>query len=106
MKSFKTLPMEYPEAASQMAYDHHSQTLVVSGPKLALISEKGKEDIPFIKSQNIESIALPKDQQADSKPYLHFLNQNNDQLWISYSGILKYLGFRFNINLCRDSNRI
>lgn len=94
MKSFKTLQLESHETASQLAYDPHSQTLVVSGAKLALISEKGKEDIPFIKSQKIESNALQKDQQTDSKPYLHFMNQSNDQLWISYSGNYKNLTFK------------
>lgn len=85
MKSFKTLQLDSPEVASKIAYDPHSQSLIVSGAKLSMISDLVKEQVQFVKGKRAESLEIKADQRL-KMPYLRFVSDDLSNLNLSHSG--------------------
>jgi len=86
MKSFKTLQLNTPDIATKLAYDPQSESLLVSGQKLSMISENSHQDISLNKSPAVES--LPKEKISLDQPYLRFTSNNQPNISLSHSGIL------------------
>ncbi len=84
MKSFKSLHLGSPEVASNIAYDPHAHSLLVSGPKFAIVSDHSKEEIQLAKSQ--EPLPAKGELAPREPPFLRFSAAGQSQLMVSHSG--------------------
>eukprot|EP01022_Parablepharisma_sp_SALTPOND_P020985 TRINITY_DN395_c0_g1_i1.p1 TRINITY_DN395_c0_g1~~TRINITY_DN395_c0_g1_i1.p1 ORF type:complete len:5656 (-),score=802.26 TRINITY_DN395_c0_g1_i1:1614-18581(-) len=86
MKSFKTLQLSTPETASQLSYDPHSSSLLVSGPSLSIVSDHLRQNVSLAKSQPAE---LPKllTKEPLEQPYLRFASPTDPSVSLSHSGL-------------------
>ena len=96
MKLFKTLTLPYPELATELTYDTHSNSLLVSGQSLSIVSDKYSHDAPLYDGTCLKSNSSIGFNPYP--PYFCFASSSNPSATISKSQLsLRIIG---NVNKC------
>jgi hypothetical protein len=85
MQSFKTLRFDSSDIAKLVAYDAHTESCIVSGPGLTVVSGHGAVPVSLLRPPPAP-VRPSEGVGMTGRPYLHFGPTGSDNLAVSHSG--------------------